>query len=136
MEEQYAKLRHVNLRDDVQYVESPTHKRKVAFLQSIDLLSVPTTYREPKGIYILEALVNGVPVVQPRHGSFPELIEATGGGILVEPDNPQALAEGLLQLLKDSNLRKSLGERGKQAVFEKFSAERMAQDTMKALGYS
>ena len=58
------------------------------FLQGLDVLSVPTTYREPKGLYVLEALANGVPVVQPRHGSFPELIEATGGGLLVNPDDP------------------------------------------------
>ena len=67
---------------------APTHADKVRFLQSIDVLSVPTTYREPKGLYVLEAWANGVPVVQPRHGSFPELIEATGGGLLVEPDDP------------------------------------------------
>ena len=60
-----------------------------AFLQSLDVLSVPTTYREPKGLYVLEAWANGVPVVQPRHGSFPELMEAAGGGLLDRfPDRP------------------------------------------------
>src|SRR5262249_35906582 len=54
-----------------EHVESPDHETKVRFLQSLDVLSVPTTYREPKGLYVLEALANGVPVVQPRHGSFP-----------------------------------------------------------------
>ena len=58
-------------------------RRQGALPATIDVLSVPTTYREPKGLYVLEALANGVPVVQPRHGSFPELIEATGGGLLV-----------------------------------------------------
>ena len=63
----------------------------------LDVLSVPTTYREPKGLYVLEALANGVPVVQPRHGSFPELIEATGGGLLVPPGDAHALASALRQ---------------------------------------
>ena len=45
----------------------------------------PAAYPEAKGIYVLEALARGVPVVQPAHGSFPELIEATGGGVLVPP---------------------------------------------------
>jgi glycosyltransferase involved in cell wall biosynthesis len=56
---------------------------------------VPTSYREPKGLYVLEALANGVPVVQPKHGSFPELIEATGGGLLVNPEDPQDHARSL-----------------------------------------
>ena len=47
-------------------------------LKSLDVLSVPTVYQEPKGLYVLEALANGIPVVQPRHGAFPELLEATG----------------------------------------------------------
>ena len=71
------------------------------FLHGLDVLSVPTTYREPKGLYVLEALANGVPVVQPRHGSFPELIEATGGGLLVNPDDPRDLARGLRHLIDD-----------------------------------
>src|SRR5262249_13314655 len=70
---------------EFEYVESPDHAGKARFLQSLDVLSVPTTYPEPKGLYVLEALANGVPVVQPAHGSFPELIEATGGGLLVTP---------------------------------------------------
>ena len=72
---------------DFEYVESPDHANKVRFLQVVDVLSVPTMYREPKGLYVLEALANGVPVVQPAHGSFPELIEATGGGLLVPPND-------------------------------------------------
>src|SRR5690606_19695116 len=74
-----------------EYVGSPPdHDAKVEFLCSLDLLSVPTAYREPKGLYVLEALANGVPVVEPSHGAFPEMITATGGGVLVEPGNPEA----------------------------------------------
>ncbi|HXV77245.1 MAG TPA: glycosyltransferase family 4 protein, partial [Candidatus Polarisedimenticolaceae bacterium] len=70
-------------------------ERKLDFLRSIDVLSVPTTYREPKGLYVLEAMANHVPVVQPRHGAFPELLDATGGGLLVEPNDTDALADAL-----------------------------------------
>ena len=83
-----AKLRERRAGGRLRARRSPDHADKVRFLQSLDVLSVPTTYREPKGLYVLEALANGVPVVQPRHGSFPELIEATGGGLLVEPERP------------------------------------------------
>src|SRR5207302_10540272 len=103
-------------------------------LQAIDVLSVPTTYREPKGLYVLEALANAVPVVQPRHGSFPELIEATGGGLLVEPGDADDLARGLRRLAEDAAEREKLGQRGKQAVFERFHARAMAEATLAVFG--
>ena len=48
----------------------------IDFLSSIHVLSVPTSYKDPKGRFVLEALAHGVPVVQPAHGAFPELVEA------------------------------------------------------------
>ena len=132
-EDEMAKLRAAGLGDDVEHVECPSHADKTRFFQGIDILSVPTTYREPKGLYILEALANGVPVVQPAHGSFPELIEATGGGLLVEPENPAALAAGLQRLLTDTALRLQCGEKGKAAVSTGFSAQAMATNTMAVL---
>lgn len=128
-EEQKRKLAAAGLLDRFDYVDSPAHADKVRFLQSIDVFSVPTTYHEPKGLYVLEAWANGVPAVQPRHGSFPELIEATGGGLLVEPNDPAALAHGLATLLDDAALRKRLGDSGQTAVRERFTAEAMAANT-------
>ena len=114
---------------DFAYTESPDHSSKVKFLRSLDVLSVPTTYREPKGLYILEALAAGVPVVQPRHGSFPELIEATGGGLLVNPNDPEDLAHTLGKLLADVAHREGLGRKGREVVRQRFTAERMARET-------
>jgi glycosyltransferase involved in cell wall biosynthesis len=133
-QEQKGRLGAAGLLDDFAHVESPDHASKVRFLQSINVLSVPTSYREPKGLYVLEALANGVPAVQPRHGSFPELIEATGGGVLVEPDNPADLAQALRRLLDDGAERDKLGQRGKQAVFERFHAQAMAEATLGVFG--
>lgn len=104
--------------------------QKIDFLNSLHVLSVPTTYREAKGLFVLEALANGIPVVQPRHGSFPELIDATGGGILVEPNSPSAVADGLHSLLLDSDKRKRLGQQGKAAVHNDFGEEVMAEETL------
>ena len=59
---------------------------------------------------------------------FPELVEATGAGILVEPHDPAALAAGLAELLLDAPRRAALGERGAVAVRERFGAARMARD--------
>ncbi len=113
------------------HLECPDHVSKVQFLHALDVLSVPTIYKEPKGLYILEALLNGVPVVQPRHGSFPELLEQTGGGLLVEPENPDALAAAWLELMHDRRRATELGERGRAAVLERFTAQHMAEATLR-----
>jgi glycosyltransferase involved in cell wall biosynthesis len=113
-----------------EHTECPDHASKVRFFQSLDVLSVPTVYREPKGLYVLEALANGVPVVQPRHGSFPELIEATGGGLLVKPEDPDDLARGLRELLDDASCREQLGRKGQEAVQQQFTAANMAVNTV------
>ncbi|WP_439629643.1 glycosyltransferase family 4 protein [Gemmata sp.] len=126
---QVKKLEAAGLLAEFEYVESPGHDEKVKFLRSVDVFSVPTTYREPKGLYVLEAWANGVPVVQPCHGSFPELVEATGGGLLVEPENPAALAAGLRQMLDDHELRDRCGRAGEAAVRERFTAATMADAT-------
>ena len=89
---------------------------KLAFLGSLDVLSVPATYDEPKGMFLLEAMASGVPVVEPRRGAFIEIIEKTGGGLLVEPDDPDRLAEGLYTLWHDRETAEKLGERAYQGV--------------------
>jgi glycosyltransferase involved in cell wall biosynthesis len=129
LEELKKRLDNAGLLGEFAYVESPDHASKVRFFREIDVLCVPTTYREPKGLYVLEALANGVPVVQPNHGSFPELIAATGGGVLVAPGDAADLARGLRRLVEDTAHADELATRGKAAVHERFHAQRMAEET-------
>lgn len=128
LEEQRQRAVQAGWGDKFAYVGEPDHAGKVAFLQGLDIFSVPTDYVEPKGLYVLEAMACGVPVVQPAHGSFPELIEATGGGVLVPPRNPQALAEALLDLLRDPEKRQRLGTQGASGVARQFTARHMAEN--------
>jgi glycosyltransferase involved in cell wall biosynthesis len=99
---------------------------KLAFLQTLDLLSVPATYDEPKGVFLLEAMASGVPVVQPRRGSFTEMVEKTGGGLLVKANDPAALADGLFELWQDRAKGDALGARGFQGVREHYSVAHSA----------
>jgi len=122
------------LEEVVDHVGEIDRQQKIDFLDSLDVLSVPTIYREPKGIFVLEALASGVPVVQPRHGSFPEIIEATGGGLLVEPDSVEGLAEGLSELMEDPARKSALGRKGREAVHQDYNDEAMARNTLKAWG--
>ena len=91
------------------------------------MLSVPATYDEPKGIFLLEAMANGVPVVQPRRGAFPEVIEATGGGLIVDVDNPESLADGFQALWQDPARAAKLGAAGAAGVREHYSVSKMAE---------
>lgn len=127
---QCARLADAGLLDSFRHVECPDHASKVRFFQDLDVLSVPTVYREPKGLYVLEALANGVPVVQPNHGSFPELVSLTGGGLLVEAGDTGHLAETLQALSRDPDRAAELGRKGQEVVAERFQAARMAADTL------
>ena len=104
------------LSDAFEYRGEVDRQQKIDFLNGVHVLSVPTPYREPKGLFVLEALANGTPVVQPRHGAFPELLERTGGGIMVDPDSPEALARGLSRMMSDAEAREAMGRRGRAAV--------------------
>jgi glycosyltransferase involved in cell wall biosynthesis len=99
---------------------------KIAFLRTLDVLSVPATYDEPKGMFLLEAMASGVPVVQPRRGAFPEIVENTGGGLIVDADDPAALADGLLALHRDPALSAALGAAGAAGVREHYTVGHMA----------
>jgi len=102
---------------------------KRAFVRELDVLSVPATYDEPKGMFLLEAMASGVPVVQPRRGAFIEVLAKTGGGTLVDPDDPEALATGLHALWVDPALRERLARSAFEGVRAHYtiahSAERL-----------
>ena len=76
------------------------------FLHGLTLLSVPVTDGEAFGTFQIEAMACGVPVVQPDAGAFPEIIKATGGGIIYKPNTPKALAKSLKGLLLNPKKRK------------------------------
>ena len=116
---------------DFEYRGELSWNEKIEFLKSLHVFSLPTVYREAKGLPVLEALAAGIPVVQPRHGSFPELVEATGGGLLYDPDRPEELEAAIRKLLDDPELRTRLGREGQLRVRESFSETQMAQRTWK-----
>ena len=105
---------------------------KIAFLRGLDMMSMPATYDEPKGVSLLEAMACGVPLVQPRRGSFTEIIEKTGGGLLVQLDDPQGLAQGILQIVRDPNLAQELSANGFHGVREHYTAAHMADKVLEA----
>jgi glycosyltransferase involved in cell wall biosynthesis len=127
VDELRARLQGNGLLADVDFQKNLSRADKQAFLRSLSVFSVPAIYGEAFGLYVIEAMACGVPVVQPRHAAFPELIEATGGGLLCAPGDDPALADAIESLLLDPARARSLGEAGQKAIQEKFSIETMAR---------
>ncbi len=127
--EQWTRLSNAGLSDEYEYLGAIERTEKLNFLRGIHLLSVPTDQKEPKGLFVLEAMAAGVPVVQPAHGSFPEIIEQTQGGLLCLPNDIVDLSEKLLQLLNNPEQRKQLGEAGQRSVHQDRCHFTMAQQT-------
>jgi glycosyltransferase involved in cell wall biosynthesis len=119
-------LQQAGLGDEFSYHGVLDRTGKLAFLRGLEVLSVPATYDEPKGMFLLEAMATGVPVVQPRRGGFVEIVDQTGGGLLVDPDSPESLAEGLYQLWNDRRLLHTLSARAFEGVRAHYTIEQSA----------
>jgi glycosyltransferase involved in cell wall biosynthesis len=128
VDEIIAGLKKDGLMPHVDILPNVGRAEKIAFLQSLSVFSVPAAYGESFGLYVLEALACGVPVIQPDHAAFPELLEAAGGGLLCAPNNAEDLAVKWEALMLDEPRRRELGMAGHQKVMQKFSIERVAKD--------
>ena len=119
-------LRETGVEQEFEYVGELDRAQKAAFLQRLDVFSVPTTYEEPKGLFLLEALASAIPAVQPRRGAFPEILGKTGGGVIVEP-NPEALAAAYADLWRNPSKAAALGKAGAAGVREHYDVRCMAE---------
>ncbi|MEW6303973.1 MAG: glycosyltransferase family 4 protein [Verrucomicrobiota bacterium] len=124
------RLEELGMLKDVEFCPNLDRHAKQEFFRSLSVMSVPATYGEAFGLYVIEALAAGVPVVQPDHAAFPELIEATGGGVTCKPRDPQALADALEPLLLDPARARALGEQGRRVVLEKYGAASMVANVL------
>jgi glycosyltransferase involved in cell wall biosynthesis len=136
--EEYAtkileRLKHETPAGSIDHVGEVSRQGKIDFLRSLDVLSVPTTYREPKGLFVLEALASGVPVVVPDHGAFPEMLRAVGGGELCRPNDPQHLAEVLAEVLRNREQSKSRALLAQEQILATRSGSAMAAETLALL---
>ena len=120
-------LARAGLAGEAEFLPNLPAEARRSFLRSLTVLSVPTRRPEALGLYILESLACGVPVVQPAHGASAELLEATGGGVLVRPGDPAELADALAGLLAEPGEAGALGRSGRRAVEQHFTVQGMAR---------
>lgn len=120
------RLRSAGAWADVEFHTNLPREDKIRFWQSLTLLCVPARYSEAFGLYLIEAMAAGVPAVQPRHASFPELIESTGGGLIAEP-TPDALAARIVEVAGNPQLAQQFSQQAHTSVHTRFTVGMMAE---------
>jgi glycosyltransferase involved in cell wall biosynthesis len=111
----------------VEWTPNLSREQKFEFLRRLTLFSVPATYAEAFGLYVIEAMACGVPVVLPESAAFPEIVGAGGGGVCVPDCNANTLARAWKELLLDASRRQKLGQEGRVSVEKKFSSRTMTE---------
>ncbi len=118
---QLTKLKQNNIEADFEITPDFTQTALQDFFSSTTVLSVPVLNGEAFGLYQLEALASGVPLVQPELGAFPEIINATGGGVVYKPNTASALADKLTEVLANNKIIDAMSLAGRKAIEEHFN---------------
>jgi len=113
---------------DVKVFHEFQGNKKADFLNSVDVISVPVKKYDGYGLYILEANLAGIPVVQPATGAFPEIVSTTGGGLIYNPDTIEALVEALTKIMTNNELRASFAKTGFEKARSEFSLDKMSRE--------
>ena len=122
------KLAALDILKDVEFIPDFNEQTRADFLSSISVLSVPEKKPVAYGLYALESMASAVPVIQPAAGVFNELIEITRGGILYQPNTPQALANAMIPLLLDPQRTFEIGKKAREAIVNNFNINQTAEN--------
>lgn len=121
IDETKSKLADAGVLADCHFEPEFNRERRIDFLASLTLLSVPVLAGGAFGSFVTEAMAAGVPVVQPEIGSFPEIIGSSSGGVLYQPNTPARLAETIADLLGDRSRLQSLAKSGADSTEKMYS---------------
>jgi glycosyltransferase involved in cell wall biosynthesis len=124
-----TKIRQSGLDSEVEFHKNFEDGRH-EFFKKVSMISVPVLEGEAFGMYLLESMASGVPVVQPALGAFPEIVQKSGGGLIYNPNTPEALAEALSGLLENQEKLNQLSEAGRKGIEQKFNVHQEAKDVV------
>jgi glycosyltransferase involved in cell wall biosynthesis len=127
VEKQKQSLARAGVAGDVEWIDDFDRQSKRNFLPTLSVMCVPDRSGPAAGMFVIESLLAGVPLVEPARGALPELIEATGGGLLFDPDVPGDMTAKLTELLKDPQRAFNMGQTGRNAALEEFTASAAAK---------
>ncbi len=120
---QLKKLKQNGFENDIEFIDDFRTEKLSDFFEKLTVLSVPVLRGEAFGMYQLESLASGIPIVQPALGAFPEIVANTKGGLIYEPNTPDALAEKLAEVITDSEKLKEMGKNGRKVVENKYNTD-------------
>ncbi|WP_320112010.1 glycosyltransferase family 4 protein [Draconibacterium orientale] len=126
--DQKQKLKEAGLLHQFEVVEEFEGAARHEFFKQVAMISVPVRIGEAFGMYLLEAMASGVPVVQPALGAFPEIVEVSGGGLIYSPNTPEKLSESWAELLNDSEKLEKLSLAGYEGTKTKFNINNHAAE--------
>jgi glycosyltransferase involved in cell wall biosynthesis len=134
LEKQKERLAEAGLLSEAEFLPSVSREEKIHFLRTLNVLSVPAMYGEAFGLYLLEAMACGVPLVQPNDAAFPEILETSGAGVIVKENTPEAFADAWEDLLLNPERAAAFGKAGLAAVQNEYSMARMAERFLEMSG--
>jgi glycosyltransferase involved in cell wall biosynthesis len=126
--EQKHKIKENNLEDSFEIMPEFEGAARHDFFKKVSLISVPVRIGEAFGMYLLESMASGVPVVQPALGAFPEIIELSGGGVTYMPNSPEKLSETMAELLANRENLEKLSVAGYEGTKKKFNIHNHAAE--------
>ena len=127
IKEQKQKISRASLEKDVLWTEEFEGEERQRFFDSVRLISVPVLNGEAFGLYQLEAIASGIPMIQPALGAFPEVIELSGGGVIYGENKPELLAKALGELIFDDDRLQELSAAGIAGVKAHFDIHAQAK---------
>ena len=125
------KISEAGIMEDVIFHKDFENEGRHEFFSKVSLISVPVLEGEAFGMYLLEALASGVPVVQPALGAFPEIVDLSEGGVIYEPNKPKELAKALEDLHENTEKLSSLSKKARDGIIQHFSIHDQASRMMK-----
>lgn len=130
VKKQIKKLKKAGVYNDVEFIEDFMPEDRYKFFEKVTFLTVPVLKGEAFGIYQLESMLCGVPVVQPALGAFPEIIEQARGGITYSPNNVETIVEIWKKFLPDKEKIQELSKKGRETVEQNFSNEVLSRQVL------
>lgn len=127
---QIRKLKKAGIAGDLEILPDFSLNDLPHFFSKITVLSVPVLKGEAFGLYQLESLASGIPIIQPELGAFPEIVKATGGGQVYTPNTPLSLAKTLEDILPDNDKLLEMSRLGRVSIEQKYNSLKLTEQIL------